>query len=392
MVIYIHIPFCIKKCDYCDFLSGPCNQRDMEDYVKCLINEIKYYGDRYGKKGRNISVESIFFGGGTPSILERGVIARILENIRECYNIVNNAEITVEANPGTLTREKLLSYKEAGVNRLSIGLQSADDKELKGIGRIHTFAQFLDGYTMARECGFENINIDIMSALPYQSKESYKNTLEKVISLKPEHISAYSLILEEGTPLYERVEKLQQAGEDTGLPDEDMEREMYYMTKDILRKNGYRHYEISNYSLEGYECRHNCAYWQREDYLGVGLGAASCMDDVRKKNTEDMERYMKIFRNDHLCTDEEGACDSEQTDILTKEDAMAEFMFLGLRMVRGISKEKFKECFKEEYDDYYYDITKKLEKQGLLDVDGDRVMLTELGIDVSNMVLAEFII
>lgn len=393
MVIYVHIPFCVKKCFYCDFLSGQGDSVTKEKYVKSLLNEISFYGKRYGKSGRNIPVTSVFFGGGTPSVLDGRLTAEILDGLREQFNIEENAEITVECNPGTLSYDKLKIYREAGVNRLSIGLQSADDNELRSIGRIHTYEQFLEGYTLARECGFNNINIDIMSALPGQTMESYKSTLQKVTELKPEHISAYSLILEEGTVLYERISSLEREGKQTGLPDEDTEREMYYMTKKILSDNGYERYEISNYAKRGCECRHNTAYWKRDDYLGLGLGASSCMDNIRTKNVTDMDKYMKVFSEtylEHLI--ETGAWD--ETEMLTKEDMMAEFMFLGLRMTEGISKKKFGEYFGCPYDSIYGNVTDKLIKDRLINIseNGDIVCLTELGIDVSNMVLAEFLL
>lgn len=394
MVIYVHIPFCVKKCFYCDFLSGQGDVATKEKYVKSLLNEISFYGRRYGKSGRNIHVTSVFFGGGTPSVLDVSLTVAILERLREQFYIEENAEITVECNPGTLSAEKLKIYRKAGINRLSIGLQSADDNELKSIGRIHTYEQFLEGFTMARKCGFNNINIDIMSALPGQTIDSYKSTLEKVTVLKPEHISAYSLILEEGTVLYERISALEREGKTTGLPNEDDEREMYYMTKRILSDNGYERYEISNYAKRGYECRHNTAYWERDDYLGLGLGASSCMDNIRTKNVTDIEEYMKIFDEAYLeHINEKGARDEAETEILTKEDMMAEFMFLGLRMTKGISKKKFEEYFGCSYDTIYGNVTDKLIKERLLNVsvDGDKICLTELGIDVSNMVLAEFL-
>ncbi len=394
MVIYVHIPFCVKKCFYCDFLSGQGDVATKEKYVKSLLNEISFYGRRYGKSGRNIHVTSVFFGGGTPSVLDVSLTVAILERLREQFYIEENAEITVECNPGTLSAEKLKIYRKAGINRLSIGLQSADDNELKSIGRIHTYEQFLEGFTMARKCGFNNINIDIMSALPGQTIDSYKSTLEKVTVLKPEHISAYSLILEEGTVLYERISALEREGKMTGLPNEDDEREMYYMTKRILSDNGYERYEISNYAKRGYECRHNTAYWERDDYLGLGLGASSCMDNIRTKNVTDIEEYMKIFDEAYLeHINEKGARDEVETEILTKEDMMAEFMFLGLRMTKGISKKKFEEYFGCSYDTIYGNVTDKLIKERLLNVsvDGDKICLTELGIDVSNMVLAEFL-
>lgn len=395
MVIYVHIPFCIKKCLYCDFLSGPCDDFSKEKYIKSLLYEISYYGKKYGKEGRDIIVSSVFFGGGTPSILDETLMSSIIKQLRDSFTIEENAEITIECNPGTVSADKLRIYKQSGVNRLSIGLQSANDDELKNIGRIHTYEDFVRSYYMARECGFDNINIDLMSALPGQTLKSYKETLEKIVNLNPEHISSYSLILEEGTPLYDRIEKLEKNGEDTGLPDEDTEREMYYLTKKILSDNGFERYEISNYSKKGYECRHNIAYWIRDNYLGLGLGASSCMDNIRRKNTDDMKRYMEVFCNDHVKDiSGSGVLNEEETAVLSEKDMMAEFMFLGLRMISGISKQKFKRCFGKDYDTIYGGVTEKLIKEGLAEIfdDGDRICLSEKGIDVSNSIFVNFIL
>ena len=296
--IYIHIPFCVKKCDYCDFLSDRADCKTKEEYVDALIKEIEL--------SKNIlngyEVDSIFFGGGTPSILESHLFEGIMNAVKKYANINENAEITIECNPGTLTRKKLEVYKKTGVNRLSIGLQSANDDELKSIGRIHTWQEFLDNYRIARECGFDNINIDLMSALPGQTISSYKETLEKVVALNPEHISAYSLIVEEGTIMYDRVNEAALQGKDI-LPDEDTEREMYYMTKNILEENGYHRYEISNYSKEGMECRHNVGYWQRKNYIGFGIGAASLLENERYNNISDLNKYIAFINEIYNCED-----------------------------------------------------------------------------------------
>lgn len=393
MVIYIHVPFCIKKCAYCDFLSDSYNENIRNDYIKCLINEIKYYGKIYGVTGRNMPVTSVFFGGGTPSILDGEHIAVMTDILRKYYNIEENGEITVECNPGTLSREKLVCYKNAGVNRLSIGLQSANDEELKTIGRIHTYREFLESYRMAREIGFSNINIDLMSALPGQTLSSYRETLEKILALEPEHISAYSLILEEGTKLYDRIKKLEDEGKETGLPDEDTEREMYYLTKELLGAAGYERYEISNYARTGYSCKHNKAYWIRDNYLGMGLGASSCMDDVRAKNIDDLKMYMELMWDDNQGMATKSPVDSQETVKLSDEDKMAEYMFLGLRMMEGVSKKGFNSSFGKDYDAVYGSVTKTLTEQGLIKLseDGDKISLTEFGIDVSNSVLAQFL-
>ena len=386
MVIYIHIPFCIRKCFYCDFLSGPADKDTIDNYVKALLNEIEYHGRKYGKQGENVSVSSIFFGGGTPSILEEVHIETIMKKLYDVFNIEETGEITIECNPGTASENKLRKYIELGINRLSIGLQSANDDELKNIGRIHTYKEFLDVYQMARKVGYENINIDLMSALPNQTLDSYRETLDKIIKLKPEHISAYSLILEEGTCLYERIEKLEGTGMDTGLPDEETERNMYYETKRILEENGYYRYEISNYAKKGYECRHNIAYWKRENYLGIGIGAASLVDGIRMRNISDINEYIEMEEEPSLCIE------TAETEVLTKEDKMAEFMFLGLRMIEGISVSEFEEEFCEDFNTIYGGITEKHIKDGLLVKNGENIRLTELGMDVSNMVMSSYIL
>ena len=386
MVIYVHIPFCVRKCYYCDFLSGPADKETIEKYVKALMNEIEYYGKRIGQKGTNIPIKSIFFGGGTPSILEGRYMEMIMDKINESFNMEENAEITIECNPGTADEDKLSKYKEIGINRISIGLQSTNDDELKNIGRIHTYEEFLAIYNMARKVGFDNINIDLMSALPDQTLESYKETLEKIINLNPEHISAYSLILEEGTCLYEKIEELEKAGKDTGLPDEDTERSMYYETKRIMEENGYYRYEISNYAKKGNECRHNIAYWRRDDYIGMGIGAASYIDGVRTKNVCNINEYIDIEEKPNSSEDR------SETEVLTKEDKMAEFMFLGLRMVEGVSINDFEQEFCEDFNQIYGDITKKHIEDGLLIQNGKNIRLTDLGMDVSNMVMSSYIL
>lgn len=386
MVIYVHIPFCVRKCYYCDFLSGPSDEETIEKYVKALIHEIEYYGERFGKAGKNIPITSIFFGGGTPSLIDSMYIKIIMSKLIELFHIEENAEVTIECNPGTANEEKLKIYRDIGINRISIGLQSANDEELKRIGRIHTYEQFLTFYNEARKVGFDNINVDLMSALPYQTLDSYKETLHKVTQLNPEHISAYSLILEEGTCLYEQIETLEREGKETGLPDEDTERNMYYETKAILEENGYYRYEISNYAKKGKECKHNIAYWRRIDYIGIGIGAASYINSVRMKNISDISEYINIDRNSPMC---DGKTEME---LLTIEDKMAEFMFLGLRMVEGISIKNFEQEFSQDFNEIYGDITKKHIEDGLLIQNGDNVRLTELGLDVSNMVMSSYIL
>ena len=373
--IYIHIPFCVRKCAYCDFLSGPSDEADRELYVKLLCDEI----EACKGKTEEYQVSTVFFGGGTPSVLSGKQIERIMQSLRENLQFRWDAEITLEANPGTVSEEKLHSYKKAGINRLSIGLQSVHDEELKLLGRIHTYSEFLTTYHMARKCGFQNINIDLISAIPGQTVESWCETLQTVLALAPEHISAYSLIIEPRTPFYDMY------GEDSGentqqikLPSEDDERIMYWKTKEILAEAGYARYEISNYAKPGFECRHNIGYWQRTPYLGFGTGAATLFEEKRYTNPPDIETYRISFDNKF------------HGEMLSREEQMEEFMFLGLRMLQGISKTAFHEMFGKEIENVYGEQICKLKDIKLLEEKADRIYLTEKGIDVSNAVFVEF--
>lgn len=377
--LYLHIPFCVKKCNYCDFLSAPAGEETRAAYVDALLEEIRGFDEP-----EDYEVVTVFFGGGTPSILPGQAIFRIMEALREKFSFRKGAEITLEANPGTVDKEKLSFYKKAGINRLSFGLQSADAEELKKLGRIHTWEKFLESFQLAREAGFSNINVDLMSALPGQTKESWEKTLRQVLALQPEHISAYSLIIEEGTPFYQLYEKdveRRDAGEEPELiPSEEEERAMYEATGRILKEQGYLHYEISNYAKPGCECRHNLGYWQRRDYLGFGLGASTLLNPVRYKNTEDLEAYLG------------GDFSKKEFFVLTKDNQIEETMFLGLRVLEGVSKEQFREQFSCELRVVYRKELEKLEKEGLLEEEGDFVRLTSRGIDLSNPVLAEFLL
>lgn len=378
--LYIHIPFCVRKCKYCDFLSAPAGPRERQKYVDSLCERIRSYRDI----AKAYHVVSIFLGGGTPSILTGAQILQIFAAVREIFSVDGDAEITLEANPGTvagaedvrergtpedgreLSREKMRAWRQAGVNRLSLGLQSADDRELAALGRIHTWREFEETYQAAVETGFSNINVDLMSAIPFQTEESWERTLRTVAGLNPPpvHISAYSLIIEEGTPFYERYGGGEHGEE---LPDEDTERHMYERTEEILSEYGYRRYEISNYARPGYECRHNLGYWDRREYLGIGDGASSLL--AGKRWTE-----------------------GEEPVILTRKDAMEEFMFLGLRKMEGVSRRRFREQFQEDMDQIYGPVIERLLRQGLLETAGDRLRLTGRGIDVSNCVMSEFLL
>lgn len=364
--IYIHIPFCVQKCAYCDFLSAPADEAVREQYIDALKEEIrqqKAFGSEY-------KVISIFIGGGTPSILEGAQIAEILKEIRNYFAVEADAEITIECNPGTLSEDKLSCYKKSGINRLSLGLQSADNRELKLLGRIHTYEEFLESFSLARKLGFGNLNVDLMSALPGQTGDSWRETLRQVTALNPEHISAYSLIIEEGTPFYERYKP--GGREEYLLPDEDMERQMYYDTGDILGAAGYERYEISNYAKPGFACRHNLGYWERREYLGLGLGASSLIKGVRYHNHRKLPEYLK---RDYT---------HEEVQKLTRQEEQEETMFLGLRKTEGV-------LLTEELLGVYKETLQRLERKRLLLWEGGRVRLTELGIDVSNYALAEFL-
>lgn len=375
--IYVHIPFCVSKCIYCDFLSFAADDGTKEKYINALVREIEEAAKKQSSLHPDTIVDTVFFGGGTPSILPAKYIVQIIRTIRENFFVSDNAEITMECNPGTLDKEKLDAYKNIGVNRLSIGLQSPDNVELKNLGRIHTYEQFEESYFAARSAGFDNINIDIMSAIPFQTVKGYEKNLVKLLALKPEHISAYSLIVEENTKLFDMVNK----SKSKILPTEDEDREMYYLTKAMLIEEGYYRYEISNYAKKGYECRHNCSYWERTEYIGFGLSAASLLDGVRFTNTFDMKSYLENPLENY-----------GEYSILTREDAMSEYVFLGLRMMRGISKKGFEVEFGVSFDDIYIEAMKDNLRKGLIAVDGDRVYLTDIGIDVSNSVMADFII
>ena len=378
--LYIHIPFCVKKCGYCDFLSMSADSGIKLAYLQKLKEEIRHFGETF----QDHSVSSIFFGGGTPSILHGQQISDIMQTVRQAFQILPDAEISIECNPGTVSGEKLEAYRRAGINRISFGLQSTDDQELQLLGRIHTYEEFLFGYDLARKCGFQNINVDLMSALPGQTVKSWERTLKKVTQLKPEHISAYSLIIEEGTPFYEAYESdelLREKGEVPHLlPTEEMERQMYELTESFLKEKGYHRYEISNYAKPGKECRHNVGYWERTDYLGLGLGASSLIDNCRYSNPADMESYLHWIY------------DRPDLQKLTRQEQMEEYMFLGLRMMKGISRETFQQQFGMHIESVYGQVIKNLEQQGLLRSHGGMVQLTEKGIDVSNYVLAEFLL
>ncbi|MCR5162231.1 MAG: radical SAM family heme chaperone HemW [Lachnospiraceae bacterium] len=377
--LYVHIPFCVRKCRYCDFLSAPASSYTRELYLKRLCRQIRNF-----RAEEEYEVRSIFIGGGTPSLLSGDEMKILFESIRDHFTLKPDAEITAECNPGTLTPGKLSAYAACGINRLSIGLQSADDEELKLLGRIHTWNEFRANYEAAREAGFHNINIDLMSALPGQTIASWERTLTLTAQLAPEHISAYSLIIEEGTPFYEMYgdsENRRSRGLDQPmLPSEETERKMYWLTRDILSALGMHRYEISNYALPGYECTHNIGYWRRVSYAGFGVGAASLIGSRRYRMTEKLDDYIR------------GDDSEKDVVLLSVQDEEEETMFLGLRMTEGVSLEEFRRTFGISMYSLYGSTIEKLRILGLIEVTGGRLRLTEKGTDVSNPVLAEFLL
>lgn len=375
--LYIHIPFCIRKCNYCDFLSAPADDVTKRSYVNQLIEEIRMQAECYG----DYQITTIYFGGGTPSILNGVMISNILGAVYESFAVEASAEITIECNPGTLDGDKLGYYKEAGINRISLGVQSTDDAELKLLGRIHSYDDFLKSYQLVREAGFTNVNLDLMSALPHQTVEQWKTTLRKALMLKPEHISAYSLTIEEGTPFWQKYTTLDGKKE---LPDEDADREMYASTKEILEKHEYARYEISNYALPGFECRHNAGYWTGAEYLGVGLGSSSYIMNRRFHSERDLNTYLGVRMHEDLTPL------YQDVQELSEADQMEEFMYLGLRMMKGVSGSDFMHRFgRNMFNVFSVPIHRNLAMH-LLEEDAPFLKLTERGIDVSNRVFTDF--
>lgn len=377
--LYLHIPFCVRKCNYCDFFSASGTPKEQADYVSAMIQEIQSYQELSGE----YEVQTIFLGGGTPSLLTPEQIEKIFTTIYHIFSVNENAEITMEMNPGTVDIEKLRAMKAAGVNRLSIGLQSAQNEELKMLGRIHTYEEFLETWKLTEQAGFKNRNIDLMSALPGQTIESYEDTLSKVLALEPEHISAYSLILEEGTVFYDWYEKGKLDRGAWKLPSEEEEYAMGELTIQRLAEAGMHRYEISNYAKSGKECRHNLGYWDRVEYLGIGAGSSSLIKGERFDHIRDRKAYIEKIRNgESILIDRE---------LLSVESQMEEFMYLGLRKIEGASRTDFQNYFGKNVDDVYGKILDKLEEEQLLEFSGNRIRLTHRGMDVSNCVLAEFL-
>ncbi len=376
--IYVHIPFCVRKCDYCDFLSAPADRSVQEDYMQALLREISRTAQLLGKKTEDYEVQSVFFGGGTPSAVGESWIVQIMEALYRHFCFSGCPEVTIECNPGTLTKQKAAAYRKAGINRISFGLQAADDRLLKILGRIHTVHDFERSMETARSEGFGNINIDVMSALPGQTLADCERGIRRIMAYAPEHISAYSLIVEEGTPLFNNPDRY------PPLPDEDEEREMYYRIRELLGQGGYRQYEISNFAREGFECRHNLSYWNRADYLGFGLGAASLFEGCRMTNIRSLTEYIKAAGAEAVIGEEAR---------LSREDSMEEFMFLGLRKTAGIDGRDFERMFGQTVESVYGSVLDKHIKLGLLEKTGQSAYrLTYKGVDVSNVVLSEFLL
>lgn len=373
--LYIHIPFCRQKCLYCDFPSFAGKEGMMQAYVDALTAEIKSRRKEYPKK----KVVSIFFGGGTPTALEIPMLEQLMQAVWESWDIAEDAEITTEANPGTLDRKMVNALKKMGFNRLSMGVQAWQNRLLKELGRIHTIEGFLENYQAVREAGFENVNVDLMFALPHQTMADWQETVKNITALQPEHISAYSLIIEEGTPFFDRYEKglLESASE-------ELDREMYHWAVDYLAEMGYEQYEISNFAKKGRQSRHNRIYWQAEEYLGMGLGSHSYMEGTRFHNRYDLQGYIVAKGDVSLL--------KEEVEVIMETDALAEFMFLGLRLTEGVSFDRFCTRFGRELYEVYGTQVRELIDVGLLAEDATGIRLTRRGIDVSNVVFEKFLL
>ncbi len=375
--IYLHFPFCVRKCAYCDFLSAPADEATKRAYAAAMIREIELAGQRIREEAPGTTVDTVFLGGGTPSAMPADALFSVMEALREHFQIQEDAEITMEVNPGTLDGE-ILSFIKEHINRVSIGLQGTHEEELRILGRIHGYEDFLRSFEALRKAGINNLSVDLMSAVPGQTETMWEEDLLRVADLGPEHISAYSLIIEEGTPFYEADARGEFCGK-LALPDEETERLMYHRTREILASYGYERYEISNYARAGYASRHNLRYWDRRDYIGFGIGAASLFEHTRWNNTRRLEAYIKgdFRRLDEI--------------LLTKEAEMEEFMFLGLRKTRGVSFSGFEQYFGTAMEAVYGDVLSKHIADGLLMRAADRVFLTERGLDLANTVMADYI-
>lgn len=385
MGLYIHIPFCKKKCEYCDFISYEGKENLVEKYIECVKHELTEIGEQNRIDYENnlddlVLVKTVYIGGGTPSFINSKYISELLNVIKNSFILDNDVEITLEVNPGTADEYKLKEYKDSGINRLSIGLQETHDRILKNIGRIHTYENFLNTYNLARKIGFNNINVDLMLGLPGQTLLDLNESLDNVIKLNPEHISVYSLILEEGTPLYFKVSNHQ-----VQLPDDELERKMYWKVKEKLQETGYIHYEISNFAKLGYESKHNLSCWNQEEYIGVGVASHSYTNNVRYSVIENVEEYIKNIDTDN-----------EADNIIfhekqNKDSKMQEYMLLGLRKIEGIKIQEFKNKFEIDPIVLYKNELKKLKDEGLIKIDSNSIKLTNKGLDLANIVWEEFV-
>jgi putative oxygen-independent coproporphyrinogen III oxidase len=377
--LYIHIPFCARKCNYCDFLSFPVNAKEHDAYINRLCQEITLSAP----SAAAYEISTIFIGGGTPSILEPKCISRIIYTIRRHYSVRKNAEITIELNPASTLRYKFASYRDSGINRISIGLQSANNTELKTLGRLHIFEDFLKCYQDARMEGFQNINIDLMNEIPGQTTASWRKTLRNVLMLKPEHVSIYNLIVEEGT-VFQRM----QAAGTLSLPSEDEDVAMDEITKELTNRYGYRRYEVSNYAKPGYECRHNYGYWSNVPYLGFGLGASSYFNGIRWSNIRDYRAYLDMDLPEDAA---HGFVRLHQNmQILSRENQMEEFMFLGLRRIEGISELEFIRRFSVDIHTVFGRQLEQYTQNGLLIHENYHYRFSEHGMNVSNAILSDF--
>ncbi|EHA6439682.1 oxygen-independent coproporphyrinogen III oxidase [Clostridium perfringens] len=372
--LYIHIPFCAQKCLYCDFPSFARKDHLRKAYIEALNKEIINLREKHN----NLEINTIFIGGGTPSVLESNELECLLKEIAK-LNMAKDIEYSMEGNPGNLTEEKLEVMKKYGVNRISMGLQAKQDNLLKGLGRIHNYKTFKENFLLAKKVGFNNINVDLMFGLPNQRLNEWEETLREIISLEPAHISAYSLIIEEGTAFYNLYEN-----DKLKLPTEEEERKMYHLAKKILEENGFNQYEISNYAKEGKECRHNLAYWNMDNWIGVGSAAASYINGKRIKNISSVEEYINSIN-------EKGEAVEEIINN-SKNDNMEEFMFMGLRKINGIDENEFKKRFSMNINDVYGEILNKYIDEGLLIRDSGRIFLSEKGIEISNIIMADFLL
>jgi oxygen-independent coproporphyrinogen-3 oxidase len=372
--LYIHIPFCKSKCHYCDFNSFAGKSGLVEQYFKSLYAELNIYAETL----KDCSINTVFIGGGTPSYVNAQYICATLECCREGFSLHQDAEISIETNPGTLTREKLSSYKASGINRLSIGLQAWQDRLLRSMGRIHSTSDFIENFSLAKESGFNNINVDLIFGLPSQTISDWDESLSNVIKLGATHLSCYGLKIEDGTIFGNRLKEgqLEQV-------DDELDRDMYYLAIEKLFQNGFRHYEISNFAKDGCECRHNMTYWKAEEYLGVGAGAHSYLNGQRFNNRCGIEEYISIVSGNELPIE-----NVERIDVVA---SMSEFMILGLRLIEGISLSEFKSTFERDVYDVYGKQIDSLLKKGLVLCDGDRLRLTQTGLDLANMVFIEFL-